>query len=82
MKTTLEIPDALFRQAKTVAAQKGIPLRELVTEALAEKLRPAATSEKPWMSSFGGLSHLHEENKRIDRIIQEEFGTIEPEDRL
>ena len=26
MKTTLEIPDAIFRRAKTVAAERGIPL--------------------------------------------------------
>ena len=31
MKTTLEIPDAIFRRAKSVAAERGIPLRELVT---------------------------------------------------
>ena len=39
MKTTLEIPDPLFRRAKSAAAERGIPLRALVTEALAEKLR-------------------------------------------
>ena len=33
MKTTLEIPDFLFRRAKSAAAQRGIPLRQLVTEA-------------------------------------------------
>ena len=39
MKTTLEIPDPLFRRAKSAAAERGIPLRALVTEALADKLR-------------------------------------------
>jgi len=34
MKTTLEIPDALFRQAKRRAAEEGITLRELVERAL------------------------------------------------
>jgi len=29
MKTTLELPDALFRRAKSAAAQRGIPFREL-----------------------------------------------------
>jgi len=28
MKTTLEIPDALFRRAKSAAAEQGIPFRE------------------------------------------------------
>jgi hypothetical protein len=35
----LEIPDFLFRRAKSAAAQRGIPLRQLVTEALQEKLK-------------------------------------------
>jgi hypothetical protein len=38
MKTTLEIPDGLFREAKAAAARKGQPLRELVTEAIRAKL--------------------------------------------
>ena len=82
MKTTLEIPDPLFRQAKAAAAEQGIPLRELVTLALAEKLRGSSNAEKPWMSSFGKLRSLHAETTRIDRFISEEFGKLEPEDRL
>ena len=39
MKTTLEIPDGIFRRAKSVAAERGIPLRALISEALADKLR-------------------------------------------
>ena len=38
MKTTIEIPDALFRKAKSKAAERGQTLKELVTEALQEKL--------------------------------------------
>jgi hypothetical protein len=80
MKTTLEIPDALFRRAKSAAAQRGIPLRELVSEALADKLNSNRTEERPWMKSFGGLRALRKESARISRIIQEEFEHIEPED--
>lgn len=32
MKITLEIPDLIFRRAKSAAADRGIPLREFVTE--------------------------------------------------
>jgi len=80
MKTTLEIPDALFRRAKTAAAEQGIPFRELVSVALAEKLRSRAGQDKPWLKTFGKLRTLHKETARIDRIIKEEFGRIEPED--
>jgi hypothetical protein len=38
LKTTIEIPDALFRRAKSAAAERGVPLRALVSEALADKL--------------------------------------------
>lgn len=80
MKTTLEIPDALFRRAKSAAAEKGIPLRELVTEALAERLR-RSVQDKPWMKTFGKLRGLRNESARINRIIEEEFDRVEPEDR-
>ena len=70
MKTTLEIPDAIFRRAKSAAAERGIPLREFVTEAVRDKLAAGArTTEKPWMKYFGKLKHLHKETSRINRLI-------------
>jgi hypothetical protein len=81
MKTTLELPDALFRRAKSVAAQRGIPFRELVSEALAEKLALGAAEDRPWMRMFGKLRGLREESARINGIIKREFDRIEPEDR-
>jgi hypothetical protein len=80
MKTTLEIPDDLFRRAKSAAAEQGIPLRELVSEALAEELRARGCPDKPWLKAFGKLHGLREETARINRIIEDEFGRIEPED--
>jgi hypothetical protein len=81
VKTTLEIPDPIFRRAKSVAAQRGIALRAFVTEAVEEKLDATRTTqEKPWMAAFGKLKHLHKETARINRVIEEEFEQIEPED--
>jgi hypothetical protein len=83
MKTTLEIPDLILRKAKVKAAQRGIPLRQFVTEAVEQKLATEATPEKkPWMKAAGKLRHLHDETVRIQRLLDEEFGQIEPEDRL
>jgi hypothetical protein len=83
MKTTLEIPDAIFRRAKSAAAERGIPLREFVTEAVKDKLSAdSRTAEKPWMAAFGKLRHLRKESARINRIIEEEFEQVEAEDRL
>lgn len=78
MKTTLEIPDLLFRRAKSVAAERGIPLRQLVTEAVQEKLK-TTSRERPWMKHLGKLKHLHKERKQIDRRVEEAFERIDRE---
>ena len=80
MKTIVEIPDSLFRRAKSVAAERGIPLRALVSEALADKLPARGGQDKPWMKTFGKLRSLHKETARINRIIEAEFDRVEPED--
>ena len=83
MKTTLEIPDAIFRRAKSVSAERGIPFREFVTEAVKEKLAGRANAaDKPWMAAFGKLRRLHNETAKINRAIEQEFEQIEAEDRL
>jgi len=76
MKTTLEIPDVLFRRAKSVAAERGIPLRQLVTEAVQEKLR-TTSQEKPWMRHLGTLKRLPGERKQIDKRVEEAFEQID-----
>lgn len=85
MKTTLEIPDLLFRKAKSKAAERGQSLKQLVTEALQEKLAArvdrASAGEPAWMQGFGKLRRLRKETRRIQAAIDEEFGVIEPEDR-
>ena len=78
MKTTLEIPDFLFRRAKSVAAERGIPLRQFVTEAVQEKLR-TTSQEKPWMKHMGKLKALHKERKPIERRVEESFERIDRE---
>jgi hypothetical protein len=82
MKTTLEIPDAIFRRAKSVAAERGIPLRAFITEALTDKLRAENGNSRPWMAAFGKLRRLRGETEKINRVIEAEFEQIEAEDRL
>lgn len=83
MKTTIEIPDPLFRKAKSRAAENGQSLKDLVTEALQEKLAAgaAAGGAPAWMEGFGKLRRLRKETKRIQSRIEREFGAVEPEDR-
>ena len=53
MKTTFDLPEPLLREAKSVAAKQGRPLRDLVAEALAEKLALAGRGKS---ASRGRLS--------------------------
>jgi hypothetical protein len=79
MKTTLEIPDVTFRRAKAKAAARGIPFRQFVTEAVEASLR-AGSPGLDRRSIVGKLRHLHKETARINKLIEAEFETIEPED--
>jgi hypothetical protein len=80
MKTTLEIPDRIFRRAKSKAAEQGIPLRQFVTQAVEDKLKMApAAGQKPWMRHMGKLKDLHKETARINKVIEEAFEEVDPE---
>jgi hypothetical protein len=85
VKTTLEVPDGVFRKAKATAAERGQSLRAFVTEALQEKLSrrsdPIGPKGPPWMRGFGRLRTLGKETARIQDRIDQEFGIVEPEDR-
>lgn len=85
MKTTLDIPDPLFRKAKSKAAERGQSLKQFVTEALDEKLSPKVGNARPaepeWMQGFGKLKKLGKETGRIQARIDAAFEIIEPEDR-
>jgi hypothetical protein len=80
MKTTLEIPDTIFRRAKSVAAGRGISLREFVTEAVKDKLAAdAKLGARPWVKHMGKLKHLRKETERINRLIEEDSERIDAE---
>ena len=85
MKTTIEIPDPLFRKAKSRAAERGQTLKEFVTDALQAKLagelESATNSEPGWMRGFGKLKKLRKETARVQRLIDAEFESVELEDR-
>jgi hypothetical protein len=76
MKTTLELPDPLFRKAKATAAERGQSLKEFVTEALRDKLAldTGRAGEPEWMQGFGRLKCLRKETARLQSVIDQEFG--------
>ena len=46
-KTTLEMPEALFRRVKAAAASRGQTLKQLVTGALERELRVTQKAQDP-----------------------------------
>ncbi len=79
MKTTIEIEDALYRRLKAHAAMSGQSVKALLEQALREKLqRESAEEASGWRQVFGKVSRTAVDP--IDRAIQGEFETIDPED--
>lgn len=47
---------------------------------LHDKKDVADPQDPPWMNAFGELRDLREETRRIQKIIDQEFGKIDEED--
>ena len=60
MKTTIDIPDKTFRRAKTLAAANGMTLKQLVAQAIEDKLSHGAKTSKAeeptWMKLYGAFA--------------------------
>jgi len=78
VKTTIEIPDDLFRRVKIFSAVKGIPLKVLFAEALAEKVNEPESQEavRPWMEFYGKGEGFINDLEEIDAVIQDEFEIV------
>ena len=76
MKTTVEIPAALYTRAKHMAAARGVSFRRILLEALEEKVneRPG----KPWMEIHGILAAEAEAVYGVDRTIETDLSTVDP----
>ena len=78
MKTTIDIPDELFRKAKATAAMRGESLREFITGALERRLETAgspAPDSGGWRSAFGLADRATVGS--IDRIISGDLERID-----
>lgn len=85
MKTTMELPDSLFRETKALAARKGLSLRQVVVEALAHKLKAETEmpKTKPWLRAFRDLKpddNLVRELRRLSRRVDAAFERVNEED--
>ena len=81
VKTTLEIPDDLFREMKATAALRGIKLRDFVTEAISGHLARMKRADSGWSRRLPPPPKVAKsEMRRIHQLIQEESERIDGED--
>jgi hypothetical protein len=81
VKTTLEIPDALFREMKAAAALRGIKLRDFVTDAISGHLARMKRADSRWSLRLPPPPKVAKsEIRRIHQLIQRESERIDAED--
>lgn len=81
VKTTIELPDTLFRSAKAHAAQEGLSLRIFFERAVTSELRRkhGPVAAPGWTRSFGKLKDIKAATREVQRVVDREFSRIEPE---
>lgn len=79
VKTTLEIPDQLFRRTKATAALRGESLKDFVTAALGAYLESESTPSisAGWRSVFGKAPQGA--TAEVDQILEDEFERVDPD---
>ncbi len=82
MLTTLEIPDAIFKQVKRRATETGTPMKVILTRALQLELgagAAAATAAKPWQVPVAphALNDHGYDWEKIKAILNNEMDTVD-----
>lgn len=80
MKTTLDVPDGLYRQIKARAALKGQTIRAFFLDAIQEKLKSEREGGKKtagWRSVFGKATK--DDVAQLQQILDDEFSEIDDE---
>jgi hypothetical protein len=78
MKTTLEIPDAIFRQVKARSALEGKTMKEFVLQAIRARLKTKSVKKDGWRSVYGKASAGS--IAEVQEIIDREFSRIDLDD--
>jgi hypothetical protein len=80
MKTTVEVPDRLYRQIKARAALRGQTIKAFFLDAVRDKLaveKSPASKQTGWRAAFG--AGRPEDVAEVQRFIDEECSKIDPE---
>lgn len=76
MRTTIELPDPLFRSARAAALERGVTLKELFTEALDRALRTPVRGvkrmDRPPIAGGAGGEVPSRSNKELAEILGDE----------
>ena len=85
MKTTIELPDDLYRAAKAEAALRGRPLKDLVEEglrlALATPRKPSQRRLEALMERAGGMVDSGVPDLATNPVHMKDFGKWRDDDR-
>ena len=81
VRTTVDIPDDLFRRAKAAAALSGESLKETVIAALRAHLERQGTPapQRPGWRAVFGLAR-REEVDSVDAVVADELEQVDPEE--
>lgn len=69
MKTTIDLPDPLFREAKATAAANGLTLKTFITDSVRQNLRK---QKDDWRSVLKNLPRVDKETLETIRLRVEE----------
>ncbi len=80
MRTTLDIPDPLFREAKATAARRGESLKQLVNAALEAHLagHGSGADRAGWRSVFGVLTA--KQVAAVNKVVARDLERVDPAD--
>jgi hypothetical protein len=69
VKTTIDLPDPLFRRAKATAATRGVSLKTFITNAVRQSLE---ADQKDWRAVLSDLPRVDQETSdEIMRRVEE-----------
>jgi hypothetical protein len=79
MKTTVEIPDDLYRRAKSTAAESGQTFRSLLVDALRARLYGQGNTAL-LDDVFGALSAEKEAVYEVQRSVDRDLEQVDPDE--
>lgn len=74
MKTTIDLPDPLFRKVKATAAAEGVSLKTFIADAVAQRLN---TGPRPLAAVLGALPVVP---KKLLNTVRKRVETSDAED--